>query len=99
MARSDGLRARVGDIVHDLERPIAVADRALVVARFLRAHPVLTGGAVAAAVALRRHGPAGLAARALLAWRTWQTFAKWSGRLGLPYSRWRRRGSAGDATL
>jgi hypothetical protein len=97
VARCEGQRARLGDIVRDLERPIAVADRAIAVARFLREHPLLTGAAVAAAVALRRHGPAGLTSRALVAWRTWRTFATWAGRLGLLIPRGRRAGSTGDA--
>ena|SRR5687767_1329997 len=94
--RCEAQRYEIGAAVRRLQGPIAVADRALEVARFVRAHPVLMGAAVAAAVALRRHGPAGLAGRALLAWRTWRTFATWAGRFGLPFPGIRRGGRTGN---
>jgi YqjK-like protein len=90
-------RAAIASDIRGLERPIAVADRIFSVTRFFRAHPVLLAVAVAAAVALRRRGALGLAARALAAWRTWRTISAWAERFGLeipPRSRRQQRGHA-----
>ena len=96
IARCEAQRYEIGEAVRRLQGPIAVADRALEAARFVRAHPLLMGAAVAAAVALRRHGPAGLAGRAFVAWRTWRMFATWAGRLGLLFPGIRSGGRARD---
>ena len=72
-ARSQVQRAAIAESFHELRAPIGIADRALGVARFLRAHPVLVVAAVAAVFAFRGRGLGGLAARAFSAWRLWRT--------------------------
>jgi hypothetical protein len=96
IARCEAQRGHLADVFRELERPIAVADRALRVVRYLRAHPLLVGGAVAAAVALRRRSTAGLVARALAGWRLWRGISAMAGSMGAMLARRRRRGSAGD---
>src|SRR5262245_30963593 len=90
VARCEGQPARLGCLGRD---------RALAVGHVMRERPVLTGVAVAAAVALRGHGPSGIAGRALAAWRIWRSLASWAGRLGLIAPLMRRRRAAGDAAL
>ena len=97
VARCDDQRHELAAAIDDLSGPIAVTDRALAVAYFLRAHPVLTGGAVAAVVALRQHRRVGLAAKALAAWRVWRVFSGWTGALGF-IARRRGAGSGGNVT-
>lgn len=81
ITRAGDERAAIAGTFHELEAPIAIADRALAVARFLRSHPVLAAAAVAAAaVALRRRGVVSLAGRALAVWRVWRTVSAWSSR-------------------
>ena len=81
IARAGAQRAAIAGTYHELEAPAAIADRALGVARFLRAHPLLTAaGAAVAAVALRRPGVLLLAGRALAVWRLWRTVSVWSSR-------------------
>jgi hypothetical protein len=82
-ARAQAQRQALAGTVHDLRQPMAVADRALSIARFLRAHPVFVAAvvtaAVAALVAFRGRGLAGLAGRALSAWRLWRMVSSaWS---------------------
>jgi hypothetical protein len=72
-ARSQFQRAAIAANFRELHGPIDVADRALGVARFLRAHPVLVAAAVAAVFVFRGRGVAGLAGRAYSAWRLWRT--------------------------
>ena len=74
-ARSQLQRAAIAENFHALRAPIGVADRALDIARFLRAHPVLIAAAVAAVFVFRGRGLSGLAARAFSAWRLWRTVA------------------------
>lgn len=72
-ARSQLQRAAIAESFHELRAPIGIADRALGVTRFLRAHPVLVAAAVAAVFVFRGRGLSGLAARAFSAWRLWRT--------------------------
>lgn len=76
-----------------LQRPMSIVDRALLAARFLRAHPVLMVGVVAAVVAIRRRSvPLALAARTLVIWRTWRKVAAWAEAMGLNLRRYRGPG-------
>jgi hypothetical protein len=76
VARAGAHRAAIAGTFFELQEPAAIADRALGVARFLRAHPLLTAAGVAvAAVALRRPGVLTLAGRALAVWRLWRTIS------------------------
>jgi hypothetical protein len=79
--RSQLQRAAIAENFHALRAPIGVADRALDIARFLRAHPVLIAAAVAAVFVFRGRGLSGLAARAFSAWRLWRTVAALAGPL------------------
>jgi hypothetical protein len=81
VARAGAHRAAIAGTFFELQEPAAIADRALGVARFLRAHPLLTAAGVAvAAVALRRPGVLTLAGRALAVWRLWRTISVRSSR-------------------
>ncbi len=72
-ARSQLQRGEIAVNFRALQGPIGIADRAVGVAGFLRAHPVLVAAAVAALFVFRGRGLAGLAARAFSAWRLWRT--------------------------
>jgi hypothetical protein len=72
-ARSQLQRGAIAANFRELQGPIDVADRALGVARFLRAHPVLVVAAAAAIFAFRGRGLTGLAGRIFSAWRLWRT--------------------------
>jgi hypothetical protein len=96
IARCAAQRDAVAGVFRDLERPIAVADRALGIARFFRAHPILVFAAVAAIVALRRRGSMSLIARGLAAWRMWRGISTWAGRIGLDFPRGHRQERTGD---
>ena len=80
-ARAQAQRRAIAASFQDLGRPIGVADRALEVARFLRAHPALIAAAAAALFVLRGRGLAGLAGRAFSAWRLWRTISAMVGPL------------------
>jgi|SRR5688500_10092412 len=98
IARCAAQRAAIADAFHDLERPIAIVDRAVSVVRFFRTHPLLVGIAVAAIVALKRHrSMVGLAARGAAAWRLWRAIAPWAHRFGVDFLGRRRREKAGHA--
>lgn len=81
IARAAAQRTAIAGTFREWRTPIAVADRALAVARFFRSHPVLLAAAVAAAVALRGRTLVGLAGRSFAAWRVWRTLSTWSARL------------------
>ena len=82
IARAEAQRAAVGECVYRLQGPIAIADRGVAVARFLRSHPLLVAAAAAALVALRGRGLLALAGRAFSVWRLWRSVSAWaSGRL------------------
>jgi len=96
IARCAAQRDALAGVLRDLERPIAVADRALAIARFFRAHPALVFVAAAILVAFRRRGALGLLGRGLAVWRAWRSISGWAGRMGMEFPRGRRRERAGD---
>jgi hypothetical protein len=81
--RAAAQRAAIRQTFARLQGPIALADGAMSIGRFLRAHPVLVGAAVAALVVLRgRGGVLSIAGRAISVWRLWRWASAWvSGRL------------------
>ncbi len=81
IARAALQRAAIAGTFREWRVPISVADQALSVARFFRAHPVLLAAAVTAVAALRGRTLIGLAGRGLAVWRLWRTVSTWSGRL------------------
>lgn len=70
LARIASQREAVAAIGASWQAPLALADRGLVVARFLRAHPVLAAG-IAALVTIRRRGVIGLA---MAVWKGWKLY-------------------------
>jgi hypothetical protein len=54
-------RMEVAEISEDLQKPVALADTGLKAARFIRNHPVLVSGGLAALLSIRGMGIAGLA--------------------------------------
>jgi hypothetical protein len=82
IARCEAQRGIIAEVFRDLRQPIAVVDRALSVAGFLRAHPVVVAAAVAGLIVFRRRSFLGLLTRGLAAWRMWRAVAPWLDRLG-----------------
>jgi YqjK-like protein len=71
-ARAAAERLAVADTLQQLSAPMDVADRVMVVAQFVRAHPVLFGAGVAAVVAMLRGSVVRMlptVGRGLAAWR------------------------------
>jgi YqjK-like protein len=96
IARCEAQRLAIASAVRDLERPIAMADRVLAVAKFLRSHPILVGAAVAAFMfGRRRTSIIGLLARGVGAWRLWRSISIWARRLGIDLTQSRPRNSTG----
>jgi hypothetical protein len=83
VARSAAQREQLSGLVRQLERPLAIADKGMTAARFVRAHPMVFagGGAVAAFLIGRRLG--GLHKIAGMLWGGWKilshTRSWWSG--------------------
>jgi hypothetical protein len=69
LARAERERADLAVACRGLSAPAAVVDRIIDAGRFLRAHPLATGGLAAGIVVLRTRSVLGLATRALGAWR------------------------------
>ncbi len=63
----DAQRIELAEIAQHFKSPLAVADKGVKVARFIREHPALASGSVLTFWALRRYGVLGLARKA---WRT-----------------------------
>lgn len=70
LAKIASQREQVAVIVERWQRPLALADQGLAVARFLRANPVLVAG-VAALVMIRRRGMVGLG---MAVWKGWKLY-------------------------
>ncbi|MBW8077776.1 MAG: hypothetical protein GJU76_06830 [Gallionella sp.] len=70
LARIAGQRGQVVELGTRWQVPLALADQGLIAAHYVRSHPVLIA-AVAALVAMRRRGVAGMARGA---WRLWKTY-------------------------
>ena len=74
-ARAQAQRVAIAASFRDLGPPIGIADRALEVARFLRANPALVAAIAATLFLLRDRGLTGLAGRVFSAWRLWRTLS------------------------
>lgn len=77
-ARAQAQRLVIVGHVHSLRQPAAMIDRAVGIARFLRAHPLLVTVGVAALSVFRGRGIAGVATRAFSAWRLWRAVSAWA---------------------
>lgn len=69
-SKIEAQRVALGVITSRWERPLAVADAGIGVARFLKAHPVAVAG-ISALIVLRWRGISGLARAA---WRVWGVY-------------------------
>lgn len=87
IAHAAAQRETIAGAFRALERPIVVIDRGVAATRFLRAHPVLVGAAVAALVVFRRRSIGGVVMRGLALWRILRSLTTWSGRIGLAMRR------------
>jgi hypothetical protein len=76
--RAAAQRAAIEQSFAQLQGPIALADGAVSIGRFLRSHPLLVGAAVAALVAFRGRGVLSLAGRAVSVWRLWRWVSAWT---------------------
>jgi hypothetical protein len=92
IARCAAQRGAIAEAFRDLEGPVKVVERALVVTRFLRAHPVVVALVVAGLVVFRRRSVLGVLTRGLAVWRMWRAVTPWLERVGPAL---RRSGSPG----
>jgi len=60
LEKIDAQRAEMADISLLLQKPLAVADAGLKAVRYMRSHPALVAGCIAALLAWRRKGISGL---------------------------------------
>jgi len=65
-------RALSQQVQGSLARPLAWADKVSTAGRWLRAHPAIPAGVLAALVAWRPKGLLGWAGKGLWLWRTWR---------------------------
>lgn len=79
LVQAEAQRAELAGIVQQWQVPIAVIDRAMVVVRTLKAHPVLLVAPLAALAAWRPRRLVAWAGRAWMIWRFWRTspLVKW----------------------
>lgn len=68
LARIAAQRGQVADVAARWETPLAIADRGVAAARFLRERPLLVAGAAALFV-IRRRGMTGLVRLGWVAWK------------------------------
>ncbi|MBI3221696.1 MAG: YqjK-like family protein [Nitrosomonadales bacterium] len=73
LARIAAQRGQVAQLGSRWEKPLALADQGLAVARYLRDRPVLMAGMVALLV-MRRRGIAGLLRGGLRGWQAYRYF-------------------------
>jgi hypothetical protein len=76
---ADAQRRALNESIRELDGPAGVVDRALEVARFVRAHPAWVAAGVAGLLAVRRRSVLSLAGSLLSAWRLWSTVSAWTG--------------------
>lgn len=74
LARIAGQREQVAGIGARLQAPLALADKGLVLARFLRSHPVLVAG-MTALIVVRRRGVVGMLKGGWRLWKGYRYFA------------------------
>ena len=70
--RAESQRAAIAGCFRELRGPVRIADRGLEAARYLRAHPVIVGIAMATVMAFRGRSLASLAGRGMAVWRIWR---------------------------
>lgn len=61
LEKIEAQRVEVAEISLDFKKPLALADRGLKAVRFIRNHPALVSGSIAALLSIRGMGIAGLA--------------------------------------
>ncbi|MBI4195022.1 MAG: hypothetical protein HY526_08090 [Betaproteobacteria bacterium] len=83
IARAARQRLVIGDAVGHWRKPIAVIDRGIAFARFLRSHPLLVAAGIAVAAALGRGRFMRWAGRGLFVWRAWRSLERWADRFGV----------------
>jgi hypothetical protein len=93
IARCALQREAVAAAFVELRTPIALVDRAVAGARFIRAHPGLVAAVVAAVVAFRRRNLLGILGRGVAAWRMWRLVSAWTDGLGRALHRTPRPGA------
>ncbi len=74
LARCDAQRAEIAVLVRQWEGPVAIADRAIAGANYLRQHPVILGVLVAVLAIVQRRGLWGWAKRGFVLWRVYRAF-------------------------
>lgn len=72
LARAAAERRNVSARLALWEAPLAVADKSVAAARYLRRHPAIVVAAVALLVLLKPRRAIAWTRRALVAWRTWR---------------------------
>ena len=74
LMRCDAQRLALADAVDQLHGPLKIADRAVEVVAYMRAHPLLSAAAVALLVVTKRRGWLGWVRRGFILWRTYRAF-------------------------
>ena len=82
IARTAAQRTAIAGAYQRWQKPASMLDRGIAVARFLKAHPLLSAIGVAAAAALGRRNLVQWAGRGWVAWRTWRALGAWARRHG-----------------
>ena len=75
--RCEGQRAAITQAWQRWQGPARIIDRTWAAACYLRAHPVVLGIGVVAAMIAGRRNLFVWAGRGLVAWRTWRSVAGW----------------------
>lgn len=74
LARCGAQRAELTALVRRYDGPLKVADRAVAVVKYLRAHPLVLGAATALLVVIQRRGWWGWLRRGFVLWRAYRAF-------------------------
>jgi len=80
VARIDMQRGQLAGISSAWEGKLAVLDRGIEIAHFIRAHPFMLAG-LSIVVAMRRRGIAGLVRSSLLLWKGYRLFTAYRQKL------------------
>jgi len=75
IARAGAQRGVIAKCFEDLHGPISIADKGMGVVRFLRAHPLIVGIAMAAITVFRGRRLVSVAGRGLTLWRFWRSLS------------------------
>lgn len=82
IARAGLQRMTIAVSCLQLQKPLRMVDRGIVVVRYLKAHPLVLAVGVAAAAAIGRHNLLSWVGRGLFVWRAWRSVRLWPRKSG-----------------